>query len=83
MSDTETHNSAGIVVEHKESHVRYATLPEYYDEAVHVKIRDLKPGETLLGYQPKAAPAKTEKTAEAKSVDKTPATPDSSKTDAK
>ena len=79
MSDTETHNPAGIVVDHKESGVRFATLPEYYDPTVHSKVRDLKPGETLLGYQPKATPAtKAERT----TATSTPAT-DSSKTDTK
>ena len=43
----------GIVVEHKESGVRYAVLEEHYDTKLHKRIRDLKPGETVLGYVPR------------------------------
>ena len=48
-------SSHGIVVEHKESGVRYAVSDRNYNADVHRKVRDLKPGETVLGYQPKRA----------------------------
>ncbi|QKY80313.1 hypothetical protein SEA_MERCEDES_13 [Microbacterium phage Mercedes] len=43
----------GIVVDHKESGTRYAISDRNYDEKVHRKVRDLRPGETVLGYRPK------------------------------
>jgi hypothetical protein len=46
-------SSHGIVVEHKESGVRYAVSDKNYNEKIHRKVRDLKPGETVRGYQPK------------------------------
>ncbi|AXQ52878.1 hypothetical protein SEA_NEFERTHENA_14 [Microbacterium phage Neferthena] len=46
-------SSHGIVVEHNESGVRYAVSDRNYNPKVHKKIRDLRPGETVLGYQPK------------------------------
>ena len=46
-------SSHGIVVEHKESGVRYAISDRNYDEKVHRKVRDLRAGETVLGYRPK------------------------------
>lgn len=47
-------SSHGIVVDHKESGTRFAISDRNYDERVHRKVRDLKPGETVLGYQPKS-----------------------------
>ncbi|QWS69679.1 hypothetical protein SEA_WILLIAMSTRONG_12 [Microbacterium phage WilliamStrong] len=47
-------SSHGIVVEHKESGVRYAISDRNYDEKVHRKVRDLRAGETVLGYKPRA-----------------------------
>lgn len=44
----------GIVVEHKESGVRYAISDKNYDEKVHRKVRDLRAGETVRGYKPRA-----------------------------
>lgn len=46
-------SSHGIVVDHKESGTRFAISDRNYDEKVHRKVRDLKPGETVLGYKPK------------------------------
>lgn len=43
----------GIVVDHKESGTRYAISDRNYDEKVHRKVRDLRPGETVRGYRPK------------------------------
>jgi len=48
-------SSHGIVVEHKESGVRYAVSDKNYNSKVHRKVRDLKPGETVIGYQPRKA----------------------------
>lgn len=50
-------SSHGIVVEHKESGVRYAVSDRNYNEKIHHKVRDLRPGETVLGYKPKAKQA--------------------------
>ncbi len=46
-------SSHGIVVDHKESGTRYAVSDKNYNEKVHKKVRDLRPGETVLGYRPK------------------------------
>lgn len=43
----------GIVVDHKESNVRFAISDKNYDEKVHRKVRDLLPGESVRSYQPK------------------------------
>ncbi|QCW22283.1 hypothetical protein SEA_CHEPLI_14 [Microbacterium phage Chepli] len=43
----------GIVVEHKESGVRFAISDKNYNEKVHRKVRDLRAGETVRGYQPR------------------------------
>lgn len=48
-------SSHGIVVEHKESGVRYAVSDRNYRPDVHRKVRDLRPGETVLGYKPRTA----------------------------
>lgn len=45
--------SKGIVVDHKESGVRYAISEHNFNEKVHTRVRDLKPGETVLGFSPK------------------------------
>lgn len=50
--------SNGIVVEGKESGVRYALREENFNPETETKVRDLKPGETILGYQPKQATPK-------------------------
>lgn len=42
----------GIVVDHKESGVRYAVSDKNYNEKIHRKVRDLKPGETVRAFQP-------------------------------
>ncbi|WNM75059.1 hypothetical protein SEA_MORRIGAN_14 [Microbacterium phage Morrigan] len=44
----------GIVVEHKESHVQFAISDQHYNEKIHRKVRDLRAGETVRGYQPRA-----------------------------
>lgn len=46
-------SSHGIVVDHIESNVRYAISDKNYNQKVHRKVRDLKPGETVLGFRPK------------------------------
>jgi hypothetical protein len=43
----------GIVVEHKETQVRYAISDHNYNEKVHRKVRDLKPGESVRSFRPK------------------------------
>lgn len=44
--------SKGIVVDHKESHVRYAVSAQNFNPKVHKKVRDLAPGETVVGFKP-------------------------------
>ena len=46
--------SNGIVVDHKDAGVRYAISKDNFDEATMTKVRDLKPGETVIGYTPRA-----------------------------
>jgi hypothetical protein len=46
-------SSHGIVVDHVESGVRYAISDKNYDVKVHRKVRDLVPGETVIGFRPK------------------------------
>ena len=43
----------GIVVDHVESGIRFAVSDKNYSAKLHRKVRDLLPGETVLGYQPK------------------------------
>lgn len=45
--------SRGFVVDHKESGVRYAVSERNFNEKIHDMVRDLGPGETVQGYQPK------------------------------
>lgn len=45
--------SAGFVVEHKTSGIRYATSASNFDKVNERKIRDLKPHETVIGYAPR------------------------------
>lgn len=45
--------SRGIVVDHKETGVRYAISEHNFNDKVHAKVRDLKPGETVIGYRPR------------------------------
>lgn len=45
----------GIVVEHKENGMRFALSDKNYNPKVHRKVRDLKPGESVRTYQPKAS----------------------------
>lgn len=45
-------SSHGIVVDHVESGVRYAISDKNYNVKLHRKVRDLKPGETVRGFQP-------------------------------
>ncbi|AVJ51003.1 hypothetical protein PBI_PAJAZA_12 [Microbacterium phage Pajaza] len=44
---------AGIVVEHKDNGMRFALSEKNFNPKVHKKVRDLKPGETVLGYRPR------------------------------
>ena len=46
--------SHGIVVDHKESGTRFATLEENFDPATQTKVRDLRMDESITSYQPKA-----------------------------
>lgn len=46
-------SSHGIVVENKESGVRYAVSDANYDPTSERKVRDLKPGESVRSYAPK------------------------------
>lgn len=57
----------GIVVEHKGNGVHYAISEINFNPKVHKKVRDLKPGESVLSYKPRpkqtlaeAAGSKTE-----------------------
>jgi len=43
----------GIVVDHKDSGVRYAISEHNFNPKVHKRVRDLQPGETVLGYSPR------------------------------
>lgn len=43
----------GIVVDHKESGVRYAISESNFREAVHTYVRDLLPRESVLSFKPK------------------------------
>jgi hypothetical protein len=65
----------GIVVDHKESGIRYAISERNFNKKIHEKVRDLKPGETVLGYTPKRKPS------EAEEKQGTPETPDPEKVD--
>lgn len=56
MSDS----SNGIVVDHKESGNRYAIKEDNFNSKVHRKVRDLRPGETPLGFTHKFAPTTSE-----------------------
>lgn len=43
-------SSHGIVVEHKETGLRYASRDENYDPSYERKVRDLDIGETIMSY---------------------------------
>lgn len=43
----------GIVVEHKESEIRYAVSDRNFNPKVHRKVRDLRPGESVFSYAPR------------------------------
>lgn len=45
--------SRGVVVDHKETGIRYAVSTHNFNEKIHDKVRDLKPGESVIGYRPK------------------------------
>lgn len=72
----------GIVVQHKESGVRYALSDENYDPKTERKVRDLKPGETTRSYIPKPAPEGWEPSEEAEGSTNTPESPAKSTSDA-
>lgn len=44
--------SRGIIVDHKETGVRYAVSEGNYNPKVHKKVRELRPGETVQGFRP-------------------------------
>lgn len=46
----------GIVVQHKETGIRYAVSDRNYRPAIHRKVRDLRAGESVLNYRPKQGP---------------------------
>lgn len=48
-------SSHGIVVENKESGLRYASHDRNFDPKTERKVRDLKVGETVLGFPVKPA----------------------------
>lgn len=48
----------GIVVDHKESGVRYAVSERNFNPKIHEKVRDLRPSETVIGFKPKSRRAK-------------------------
>lgn len=48
-------SSHGIVVENKESGLRYASHDRNFDPRSERKVRDLKPGETVLSFPIKPA----------------------------
>ncbi|URC17870.1 hypothetical protein SEA_ENDOR_14 [Microbacterium phage Endor] len=45
--------SKGIVVKHKETNVQFAISEGNFNEKVHEKVRDLKPGESVRTYAPR------------------------------
>ena len=53
MAQRHGHTVRGIVVDHKENGVRYAVSPRNYNPDIHILVRELRPGETVLGYKPK------------------------------
>jgi hypothetical protein len=66
---------SGKVVDHKESGVRFAISEKNFDDRVHSFVRDLKPGETILGFQPKPKGSLVEDDATSLELD-IPETPD-------
>lgn len=46
----------GIVVDNTENGRRYAISDRNYNPKVHRKVRDLRPGESVTSYRPKASP---------------------------
>lgn len=59
----------GFVVEHLRTGVRYAVSEENVDPTHERVVRPLEPGETVLGFRPKA-PDKTRKAVQEKANDK-------------
>lgn len=49
----------GIVVDNTENGRRYAISDRNYNPKVHRKVRDLRPGESVTSYRPKASPGAT------------------------
>ena len=56
--------SHGIVVDHKRNGVRYAVSSHNFNPKDHVKVRDLKGDETVIGYKPRPHSKKTNQTSE-------------------
>lgn len=53
---------SGIVVEHKDNGMRFAISERNFNPKVHKRVRALKPGETVLGYQPRRVTRKSSTT---------------------
>ena len=51
----------GIVVDHKETGIRYAIFQTSFVDELHEFVRDLKPGESVYDFAPKAKPKATPK----------------------
>jgi hypothetical protein len=43
----------GIIVDHKETGIRYAISEVNFNPKTQTKVRGLNPGETVLGYKPR------------------------------
>lgn len=59
----------GFVVDHKGNGMRYAVSVGNYNPKIHKKVRDLRPGETVLGYRPKSRCPLTEPETETPSTE--------------
>ena len=60
----------GYVVDHKTAPVRYAVSVKNYNPKKHRKVRELRPGETVLGFRPR----RKESAPQASSVAEAPST---------
>lgn len=71
----------GIVVENKESGLRYASLDRNFDPKSERKVRDLKPGESIMSYgikqpRPSFTPVGEEDNSTAEADEEDPSTGD-------
>lgn len=60
MSTSEQLSPLGVVVEHKATKIRYAVSAANFNEKIHQKVRDLRPGESPHSYQPRLSTDKGE-----------------------